>query len=102
MQQLLQQTQSYTLLKTEGAEGRLSHAYLLHFADAENLRLALKEFAKILQAQNPQKEVEYVGGKINDITDIILGEIQKNDVVITLGAGDITKLGYALASKIRG
>ena len=48
MQQLLQQTQSYTLLKTEGAEGRLSHAYLLHFADAENLRLALKEFAKIL------------------------------------------------------
>ncbi len=61
-----------------------------------------EEFAKILQAQNPQKVVEYVGGKINDITDIISGEIQKNDVVITLGAGDITKLGYALASKIRG
>lgn len=48
MQTLLQQTQSYTLLKTESAENRLSHAYLLHFADTKNLRFALKEFAKIL------------------------------------------------------
>lgn len=48
MQKLLQQTQPYTLLKTERAENRLSHAYLLHFADAKNLRFALKEFAKIL------------------------------------------------------
>lgn len=48
MQTLLQQTQSYTLVKTESAENRLSHAYLLHFADGKNLRFALKEFAKIL------------------------------------------------------
>ena len=48
MQTLLQQTQSYTLLKTESAENRLSHAYLLHFTDTKNLRFALKEFAKIL------------------------------------------------------
>ena len=48
MQTLLQQTQSYTLIKTESAENRLSHAYLLHFPDGRNLRFALKEFAKIL------------------------------------------------------
>ncbi len=48
MQTLLQQTQAYTLMKTERAENRLSHAYLLHFADGRNLRFALKAFAKIL------------------------------------------------------
>ncbi len=48
MQTLLQQTQAYTLVKTEKTENRLSHAYLLHFSDAKNLRFALKEFAKIL------------------------------------------------------
>ena len=48
MQILLQQTQAYTLVKTERVENRLSHAYLLHFSDAKNLRFALKELAKIL------------------------------------------------------
>ena len=48
MQTLLQQTQPYTLVKTEKTDNRLSHAYLLHFPDARNLRFALKEFAKIL------------------------------------------------------
>lgn len=48
MQTLLQQTDSYTLLKAERAEKRLSHAYLLHFADERNLRFALQSFAKIL------------------------------------------------------
>ena len=48
MQTLLQQTQSYRLVKTENTENRLSHAYLLNFPDAKNLRFALKEFAKIL------------------------------------------------------
>ena len=48
MQTLLQQTQSYRLIKTENTENRLSHAYLLNFPDAKNLRFALKEFAKIL------------------------------------------------------
>ncbi len=36
------------MIKTENTENRLSHAYLLHFSDARNLRFALKEFAKIL------------------------------------------------------
>lgn len=61
-----------------------------------------EEFAKVLQVENSQKEITYIGGKINDITDTILGEIQKDDVILTLGAGDITKLAYSLASKIRG
>lgn len=61
-----------------------------------------KEFAQMLRELNSNKVVKYINGKICDITDIVNSEIEKDDVVITLGAGDITKLGYALASKIRG
>lgn len=48
MQTLLAQTQVYNLVKTEATEHRLSHAYLLIFNDARNLRFALKSFAKLL------------------------------------------------------
>ena len=48
MQTLIRQTQSYHLVKRESEDGRLSHAYLLLFSDARNLRTTLKEFAKIL------------------------------------------------------
>ena len=34
-------------------------------------------------------------------TNEILNEIQKDDIVLTLGAGDITKLGYQLASALK-
>lgn len=61
-----------------------------------------QEFAKILQEQQLHKKVKYISGKINDITQDVYNEIQKNDIVITLGAGDITKLAYALSEKIRG
>lgn len=48
MQTLIRQTHAYNLVKTEKEEGSFSHAYLLCFSDAKNLRSALKEFAKIL------------------------------------------------------
>ena len=48
MIELLQNTQAYRLLKRECEENVCSHAYLLHFDDARNLRTALKEFAKLL------------------------------------------------------
>lgn len=47
MQTLLKTTQAYTLLKTEAEENRFGHAYLLTFSDGRNLRIALKEFAKL-------------------------------------------------------
>ena len=46
MQTLLKQTRAYGLIKTEEARGGLSHAYLLLFDDARNLRGALKTFIK--------------------------------------------------------
>lgn len=46
MQSLLKKTRAYGLIKTEEARGELSHAYLLLFDDAQNLRSALKTFIK--------------------------------------------------------
>ena len=47
MQTLLKSTGAYKLLKNEGKSEGFSHAYLLLFDDARNLRTALKTFAKL-------------------------------------------------------
>ncbi len=46
MEGLLRTTQAYRLIEKECLENSCSHAYLLLFQDAKNLRLALKTFAK--------------------------------------------------------
>ena len=48
MIELLENTQAYRLLKKESEGNVCSHAYLLLFDDARNLRVALKQFAKLL------------------------------------------------------
>lgn len=45
MEKLLQGTIAYKIFKTDVESGKLSHAYMLHFADRKNLRAALKFFA---------------------------------------------------------
>lgn len=60
MQALLKTTKAYNLLKAEGEKSRFSHAYLVHFDDAKNLKTALKLFAKILfsceNSSDPHKQ----------------------------------------------
>ena len=84
MRQLLQTTRAYALLKAERAENRLSHAYLLVFDDARNLRAALKEFAKLffLPASGPEAggaEAARNGQAINpaDRIGALIDDIQK-------------------------
>ena len=45
MKTLLEGTAAYRTLSNDAARGRLSHAYMLFFNDAKNLRYALKLFA---------------------------------------------------------
>ena len=45
MKQLIFGTAAYKTFANDSQSGRLSHAYMLHFNDAKNLRLALKIFA---------------------------------------------------------
>ena len=45
MQTLIKDTTAYKIFSADAQSGRLSHAYMLHFADRRNLRSALKIFA---------------------------------------------------------
>ena len=56
MQTLLKTTRAYRLLQAEKQNERFSHAYLLLFDDARNLRSALKTFSKLFFA--PSKRTE--------------------------------------------
>lgn len=53
MQQLLENTAAYKLLKAEGEKQRFCHAYLLTLSDGRNLRAAAKAFAKVFFMQSP-------------------------------------------------
>ncbi len=45
MEKLIKGTTAYKIFAADRAQNKLSHSYLLHFADAKNLRAALKIFA---------------------------------------------------------
>ncbi|MCD8206277.1 MAG: hypothetical protein LUD29_06750 [Clostridia bacterium] len=45
MEKLLSSTAAYRILSSDKKSGRLSHAYMLHFPDAQNLRAALRMLA---------------------------------------------------------
>lgn len=49
-------------------------------------------FAKAINAT-------YIGGAIDEIQDKVSGLIQPEDIVLTIGAGDITQLGRKICSK---
>lgn len=46
------------------------------------------------------KKVAYVGGKIEEVAQKLSGAFKSGDIILTLGAGDITKLGALLGEKI--
>ena len=66
MIELLQNTQAYRLLQKESEENMCSHAYLLLFDDARNLRATLKEFAKLLFSANTTAEKQRIDKLINE------------------------------------
>lgn len=59
-----------------------------------------EEFAKDLQKSFPAGNVIYVGGKIPEIASNVARELKTGDTAITLGAGDVTKLGKAVTALI--
>ncbi len=69
MRELLKTTKAYKLLKNEAKTGDFSHAYLLAFNDAKNLREALKCFAKLFfGCEEPLSAAE------KRVSDLIDGE----------------------------
>lgn len=59
-----------------------------------------KNFREAFKAKNPLKEVNYIEGKILEIPLAVRQNIKDDDVVLTLGAGDITKLGALLGETL--
>lgn len=57
-----------------------------------------ENFSKELE----HKDYEYIQGDIPSAADKIYPLLKKGDIVITLGAGTITKLGYILTEKSKG
>lgn len=66
MRQLIQSARAYRLLKTECAENRLNHSYLLVFDDARNLRIVLREFAKLFFLSPDQARTERIAARIDE------------------------------------
>ncbi|MGN1060596.1 MAG: hypothetical protein ACI4QN_02575, partial [Candidatus Coproplasma sp.] len=58
MEQLLEQTAAYQILCGDASSGRLSHAYMLYFADGANLRSALKLFARQFFLNDKPSQIE--------------------------------------------
>lgn len=56
-----------------------------------------EEFAKELGKTFEKGGVVYIGGKITDIAPKVANELTKKGIAITLGAGDVTKLGKLIA-----
>ena len=54
-----------------------------------------QEFAK----QIKDIPAVHLSGKINDLTETVKNIIQPQDIVITMGAGDITNLGRNICQK---
>lgn len=61
-----------------------------------------ENFVKLFKEKNPSKDIYYVKGKIAETPLDIMEKIQKNakSIILTLGAGDITKLGMLLSEEL--
>ncbi len=73
--------------------------------DKFDLEFNSQNFAKLYKEKHPEKNIYYIGGKIPDIIFNVKEKIKENisgskDIIITLGAGDITKLGVPLGNEL--
>ncbi len=59
------------------------------FDERYNSKNFTDEFKKI----NKKPEIEYIKGNMQEVSEEIAPELMQNDVVLTLGAGDVTKIG---------
>lgn len=68
MEKLLKSTTAYKIFSADRASDRLSHAYMLHFADPHNLRAALKIFAEEFFGADNALAARIEGESYSDLT----------------------------------
>lgn len=62
-----------------------------------------ENFTKLYKEKCPSKDIFYIKGKVSDIVLELKEKIKDNnskDIILTLGAGDITKLGIPLGEEL--
>lgn len=71
--------------------------------DDFDIKFNSENFVKLYKEKYPEKNVQYVKGKIADISLDIVEKLQDDSkkIILTLGAGDITKLGTLLGDKLK-
>lgn len=67
MEKLLSGTTAYKILSGDKNSGRLSHAYMLHFQDAKNLRRALAFFALAFYGAEGVLKERILSGSFTDV-----------------------------------
>lgn len=55
--------------------------------------------SKLLVDKINKSNIKYLNGDLDEISNFISLQIQPGDFILTLGAGDITKLGYMIAEQ---
>ncbi len=48
----------------------------------------------------PHNNVHYIPGSVEEVADFIYSKIQPDDMILTIGAGDITRLGNIIIEKV--
>ena len=70
--------------------------YVLDVYSAGDLKIEgidSKHFVQDFKKKHIKPEVKYVEGTITEASKAITPELKENDIVLTIGAGDITKIG---------
>ena len=70
--------------------------------DIKDTEYNSETFVETFKSKYPKiaENVVYLGGKIDEIPDIVKEYIKDGDIVLTLGAGDVTKLGKLLGERL--
>lgn len=64
--------------------------------DKEDKEYNSKNFTSAIEKIIKNKDVEYIEGNIQQAAEKIAPKIKENDLILTIGAGDITKIGGLL------
>ena len=65
----------------------------LHVGNTEKFLKKAELEAILKQMEKPEQKIQYCGNNFSEIVKTILQSLKQNDLLLILGAGDITKIG---------
>lgn len=70
--------------------------------DLKDAEFNSETFTKTFTEKHPSmaQNVVYIGGKVDEVPDKVREYVKDGDIILTLGAGDVTKLGKIIGEKL--